>query len=129
MPGPRYGQACAPEFPIATSGARYESRVERNNSLRSESGYFRNEPENCTPSGALTHEYMQLPANDPKQILVVEDEGLIAADLQNRLRHLGYSVPAIAHSAAEALQCVKSMRFDLVLMDIHLKGATDGIEA
>ena len=70
---------------------------------------------------------MQVTANAKKQILVVEDEGLIAADIQNRLKRLGYSVPAIAHSSNDALQCARSMPFDLVLMDIHLKGKPDGI--
>jgi len=63
-----------------------------------------------------------------KQILVVEDEGLIAADVQRRLQRLGYSVPAIAQSGKEALRCTRSMPFDLVLMDIRIKGEMDGIE-
>ena len=66
--------------------------------------------------------------NPKKQILVVEDEGLVAADLQNRLKRLGYSVPTVAHSAEEALQCAGSTPFDMVLMDVHLKGRADGID-
>src|SRR5690242_1976697 len=62
-----------------------------------------------------------------KQILIVEDEGLIAADIQKRLQRLGYSVPAVARSGEEALQIVRSEPFDLVPMDIRLKGAMDGI--
>jgi len=57
----------------------------------------------------------------------VEDEGLIAADIQQRLECLGYSVPAIAKSGEEALRCARSTPFDLVLMDVRIVGAMDGI--
>jgi two-component system cell cycle sensor histidine kinase/response regulator CckA len=62
-----------------------------------------------------------------KQILVVEDERLIAVDLQKRLERLGYAVPAIASSGEEALRCARSTPFDLVLMDIRLQGEMDGV--
>ncbi|MBV9746124.1 MAG: response regulator [Acidobacteriia bacterium] len=64
-----------------------------------------------------------------QQILIVENEGLIADDLQSRLERLGYRVPAIAFSGSQALQVARTTRFDLVLMDIGLKGEMDGIEA
>ena len=71
---------------------------------------------------------MQTIEDRTKHILIVEDEGLIAADVQKRLERLGYPLPAIAHSGAAALQCARSTPFDLVLMDIRLKGDMDGIE-
>ena len=70
---------------------------------------------------------MQAAQEAKKQILVVEDEGLIADDIQRRLERLGYAVPAIASSGEEALRLAHSIPFDLVLMDIHLQGEMDGI--
>ena len=62
-------------------------------------------------------------------ILVVEDESIVALDLENGLKSLGYSVPARASSGEEAIQKAAETRPDLVLMDIQLKGDMDGIEA
>lgn len=62
------------------------------------------------------------------QILVVEDEYIIAKDIQNTLKKLGYSVPAIASSGEKALKKVAEVQPDLVLMDIVLKGKMDGVQ-
>lgn len=64
-----------------------------------------------------------------KTILVVEDEGIVAKDLQKRLLKLSYHVPAIASSGEEAIQIAEKINPDLILMDIRLKGNIDGIEA
>jgi two-component system, cell cycle sensor histidine kinase and response regulator CckA len=63
------------------------------------------------------------------QILVVEDERIVARALQCELENFGYQVSGIASSAQEAVQKAVDDRPDLVLMDIHLKGEEDGIEA
>ncbi len=63
------------------------------------------------------------------RILVVEDERIVAKDIQVKLKSFGYSVPAVASSAEEALQAISAYRPDLVLMDIVLKGKEDGVEA
>jgi len=62
------------------------------------------------------------------KIVVIEDEGLIAADLEARLKTAGYLVPGTADSAPKALQLIRKTTPDLVLMDIRLKGHVDGIE-
>src|SRR5450631_629533 len=70
---------------------------------------------------------VQLAEPGTENILIVEDEQLIAVDVQEKLHRLGYPVPAIAQSGAEALLCARSTPFDLVLMDIRLRGGMDGI--
>ena len=64
-----------------------------------------------------------------KRILIVEDESLIAADLARRIARLGYPPPAIAPSGEEALARARATRFDLVLMDVRLRGEMDGVAA
>ncbi|MCF7764511.1 MAG: response regulator [Verrucomicrobia bacterium] len=63
------------------------------------------------------------------QVLVVEDEGIIAADIQDRLTALGYEVPLTVSSGEEALEKIPTFLRDVVLMDIMLKGEIDGIDA
>jgi PAS domain S-box-containing protein len=63
------------------------------------------------------------------QILVVEDERIIALNLQESLLSLGYGVVAIVASGEQAIEKSMQLRPDLVLMDIRLKGDMDGIEA
>ena len=62
------------------------------------------------------------------QILVVEDEYIVAKDIQNSLEKLGYTVPAIAASGEEAINKIREIQPSLVLMDIVLKGTMDGVE-
>src|SRR5580692_7376723 len=64
------------------------------------------------------------------KIMVVEDEVLIALDLKGRLENSGFTVvPGIAASAEMALSLAGRHTPDLILMDIRLQGAGDGIEA
>ncbi len=67
-----------------------------------------------------------MPASQPK-VLIVEDEGIVACDLERRLRKAGYAVSAIAPSVELALRSIEETLPDLVLMDIHLQGPSDGI--
>jgi len=66
---------------------------------------------------------------EQNRILIVEDEGLIAMDLQERLEKLGYPVAGVAASGEEALEVASGQLPTLILMDIRLKGQMDGIEA
>ena len=63
------------------------------------------------------------------RIMVVEDEGIVALDIQSKLRTMGYEVPKIVSSAASAVEFAESLRPDLVLMDIQLEGDIDGVAA
>ncbi len=64
----------------------------------------------------------------PASILVVEDEALIAADIRRTLQRLGYEVWAPVATGQQALAAARVQRPDLVLMDIQIRGALDGIE-
>jgi len=63
------------------------------------------------------------------RILIVEDERLVARDLENRLRSQGYTVSGSAASGEAAIDAVERLHPDLVLMDIALAGAMRGTEA
>ncbi len=62
-------------------------------------------------------------------ILVVEDEALIAMEIKARLSHLGYKVVAVADSGEKAIRSAQEHQPSLILMDVHIKGDIDGIEA
>lgn len=62
------------------------------------------------------------------RILIVEDERIVAFNLQQRLIHMGYEVPGLAVSGHESLDMIDRLAPDLVLMDIHIEGDMDGID-
>jgi PAS domain S-box-containing protein len=63
------------------------------------------------------------------RILVVEDQRLIAADIENTLKKLGYVVVGNVASGEDAISKSDHLRPELVLMDVRLRGEIDGIEA
>ncbi len=63
------------------------------------------------------------------RILVVEDEGIVAKDIEGSLKNLGYTVCGPVHTGEQAVQKAEETHPDLVLMDIILKGDMDGVEA
>jgi two-component system cell cycle sensor histidine kinase/response regulator CckA len=66
---------------------------------------------------------------EPGTVLIVEDERVVALYLQQTLRQLGYHVPATAASTADALSLAEKWPPRIVLMDLRLRAADDGIEA
>ncbi len=62
------------------------------------------------------------------QILIVEDEIIIAEGLQRKLIKMGYNVPVIVSSGEEAIKKIAENNPDLVLMDVVIHGDMDGIE-
>jgi signal transduction histidine kinase/AmiR/NasT family two-component response regulator len=62
-------------------------------------------------------------------VLVVEDESIVAMDLSTCLTKLGYPIAAVVGRGEEAIELARRHRPGLVLMDIHLRGQLDGIEA
>ncbi|MFO7890313.1 MAG: PAS domain S-box protein [bacterium] len=66
--------------------------------------------------------------NNNKSILIVEDEKIVAEDMEMRLQSLGYTVVGKTVSSEQTLSFVKKKRPDLILMDIKLKGKINGIK-
>ena len=62
-----------------------------------------------------------------EKILIVEDEFIVANDLQLTLERAGYIVCGIAASVIEAREIISRERPSLALLDIHLKGKLDGV--
>ena len=63
------------------------------------------------------------------KILVAEDESIVAKDIQNSLKKLGYTVPVVVATGEKAIEEAEQSHPDLILMDIMLKGKINGIEA
>jgi len=61
-------------------------------------------------------------------ILVVEDEAIVAFEIESFLKAQGLNVVATVPNAKEAIEIVKKSKIDLILMDIYLSGSIDGID-
>jgi PAS domain S-box-containing protein len=64
-----------------------------------------------------------------KNLLIVEDEGVTALEIQNKVEEWGYSVVGVLSSGEEAITVALDKRPDLILMDVVLKEKVNGIEA
>jgi len=62
-------------------------------------------------------------------ILVVEDESIVAKDIQVCLRKLGYDVTGVVDTGERAIEMVEQNTPDLIMMDIMLKGDISGVQA
>jgi PAS domain S-box-containing protein len=65
----------------------------------------------------------------PARILIVEDDRVVARDIQRQLGRIGHAVVGMTARGEDAPQLALNTRPELVLMDIRLEGAVDGIEA
>ncbi len=63
------------------------------------------------------------------RILIVEDEAIIAMELESQLQSLGYEVTSIVDTGEKAIEKAEADKPDLMLMDIRIKGDMDGIDA
>ncbi|MCX5742178.1 MAG: response regulator [Proteobacteria bacterium] len=66
--------------------------------------------------------------NNRKRVMIVEDEALIALDLERRLGRLGFEVVGVADNMLDAIEIFTQTQPELVLMDISIRGPADGIE-
>lgn len=64
---------------------------------------------------------------DPR-IVIVEDDGLTAADMRATLQRVGVTIVGIASSTTEALELIEHEQPDIVLLDISLDGGYEGLE-
>ncbi|UTB33651.1 MAG: response regulator [Methanobacterium sp. ERen5] len=67
--------------------------------------------------------------HEQKKLLIVEDEGVTALEIQNKVEEWGYSVVDVLSSGEEAITVALEKRPDLILMDVVLKEKVNGIEA
>lgn len=61
-------------------------------------------------------------------VLIVEDEAIVALDLASGLEKDGYCVVGIEDNATDAVELFRSHSIDIVLMDVHIIGEKDGID-
>jgi len=64
----------------------------------------------------------------PKRIIIVEDEGIVAMDISKCLSSLGYEIAFTADTGEKILERIETEPADLILMDVELKGAINGLE-
>lgn len=77
---------------------------------------------------SLSSDSMGTDSRNPLRVFIVEDESLVAMDLEERLMKMGYEVCGMADNGIDALAGIVVQHVDLVLMDIHLRDGMDGVD-
>lgn len=77
---------------------------------------------------AIGHENSGEKVMTSTTILIVEDESILALDLEDILTSLGYTVIGTAINACQAFDIVDQFKPNLILMDVRIQGEMDGIE-
>ncbi|MGH8175873.1 MAG: hypothetical protein ACREV5_06385, partial [Steroidobacter sp.] len=72
----------------------------------------------ATPQNPLEDEDVAMGAEPPVSILLVEDEGIVARDLQESLTRLGYHIAGIASEGGQAVSMAEQRKPELVVMDV-----------
>ncbi len=62
-----------------------------------------------------------------KNVLIIEDESIVALEISDYIQELGFNVVSTVSSAKKALEVVEAEELDLILMDVQIKGDIDGI--
>jgi response regulator of citrate/malate metabolism len=70
----------------------------------------------------------QLPSPLSRRVLIIEDEFLVALDLEATMFKLGFDVSALAPSAGKARSLAMNDQPDVALVDVCLEGGREGIE-
>ena len=86
----------------------------------------------CTAAeaqGLLERANVEIAAQISTDVLIIEDEPLIALDLQNLVEDLGHRVVDVARTHREALSAIEQHRPGLILADIQLADGSSGLEA
>ncbi|MCA0303691.1 MAG: diguanylate cyclase [Proteobacteria bacterium] len=82
-----------------------------------------------TEASALDAPHLPAAADEPIRVLLVEDEAIVAQDLEETIARLGYTVLGVASEGVQAVCMAAELHPQLIVMDVGLQGDIDGIQA
>jgi DNA-binding NarL/FixJ family response regulator len=91
--------------------------------------HLNSEPSDSSPPAGKASERAPELAPRIHRVLIVEDEVFIQLDLEEELRSAGFAVVGAVDTAEAAVRIAEAERPDIVVMDIRLRGARDGVDA